>query len=130
MISKKGSRGELFLFLLSLLVTISSTTSTETLQTISTHITPRTSAMCDSTDLSFLNDLRTRYSDQPTFIQAVEEMALNILPFFKDPEEGEFYKRAFLMMAEPERTIKFRVPWEDDNGVLQFNRGYRVEFSR
>ena len=86
--------------------------------------------MCDSPDLSFLNDLRSRYSDQPTFIQAVEELALNILPLFKDADMGEFYKRAFVMMAEPERTIKFRVPWEDDNGVLQFNRGYRIEFSR
>lgn len=81
-------------------------------------------------DLTFLNGLRTRYSDQPTFLQAVEEMALNILPLFQDPEHGEFYKRAFLIMAEPERVISFRVPWEDDNGVLQFNRGYRVEFSR
>lgn len=90
-----------------------------------------TSSECVSNpDLTFLNDLRTRYSDQPTFIQAVEEMASNILPLFQDPEQGEFYKRAFLILAEPERAISFRVPWEDDNGVLQFNRGYRVEFSR
>ena len=81
-------------------------------------------------DLSFLDDLRTKYSHQPTFIQAVEEMALNLLPLFEDPDNGAFYKRAFVTMAEPERAISFRVPWEDDSGKIQFNKGFRIEFSR
>jgi hypothetical protein len=83
---------------------------------------------CPSVDL--LDNLRKKYPHQPTFLQAVEEMALSLQPLFSDPVQGEFYQRAFLAMAEPERTISFRVPWEDDSGVLHFNRGWRVEFSR
>jgi hypothetical protein len=80
--------------------------------------------------LSFLNELRAKYEHQPTFLQALEEMALGLLPLFQDPKQGEFYQRAFVTMAEPERTISFRVPWMDDEGKLRINRGWRVEFSR
>ena len=89
-----------------------------------------TSAMPTSNDLSFLNDLRSKYNHQPTFLQAVEEMAVSLMPIFQDANHGDFYRRAFVAMAEPERTISFRVPWMDDNGQLQFNRGFRVEFNR
>lgn len=80
--------------------------------------------------LDFLADLERKYSHQPTFLQSVQEMALSLLPLFDDPDNGSFYRRAFIAMTEPERVIAFRVPWEDDNGVLHFNRGWRVEFSR
>jgi glutamate dehydrogenase (NADP+) len=56
-------------------------------------------------------------------------MALSVAPLFDDPDNGDFYKRAFVAMTEPERTISFRVPWMDDDGNLRFNRGWRVEFS-
>lgn len=79
--------------------------------------------------LSFLDDLRKKYAHQPTFLQAVEEMASSLLPLFQDETMGDFYLQAFLMMAEPERTISFRVPWVDDKGKMQYNRGWRVEFS-
>lgn len=79
--------------------------------------------------LDFLQDLRNNYSHQPTFLQSVEEIAMSLLPLFDDPTNGEFYKKAFVAMTEPERTISFRVPWMDDHGTLQFNRGWRVEFS-
>jgi hypothetical protein len=80
--------------------------------------------------LDFLNDLRQKYSHQPVFLQSVEEIALSLLPLFEDPEKGAFYTRAFVAMTEPERVLAFRVPWEDDEGNMQFNRGWRVEFSR
>ena len=79
--------------------------------------------------LDFLEPLRSKYSYQPTFLQSVEEMAQSLLPLFEDPEKGDFYKRAFLVMTEPERIISFRVPWMDDNGSLQINKGFRVEMS-
>ena len=78
----------------------------------------------------FLDDLRSKYPHQPVFLQAVEEMALAIEPLFHDPVNGDFYKRAFLYMTEPERMISFHVPWMDDEGKLNVNRGWRVEFSR
>lgn len=84
----------------------------------------------DRKNLEFLNDLRSKYQHQPTFLQAVEEMAQSLSDLFEDPEEGDFFKRTFLVMAEPERVISFRIPWMDDAGNLRINRGWRVEFSR
>lgn len=81
-------------------------------------------------NLVFLKDLRKKYSHQPVFLQSVDEIALSLLPLFEDPDKGDFYRRAFAAMTEPERIIAFRVPWEDDKGNLHFNRGWRVEFSR
>jgi len=78
----------------------------------------------------FLDDLRRKYSHQPTFLQAVEEMAISLQPLFQDEARGDFYTRAFLAIAEPERIISFRVSWMDDKGSLHFNRGWRVEYSR
>lgn len=83
-----------------------------------------------STQFEFLRDLETKYSHEPVFLQAVEEMALAVEPLFSDPENGAFYKRAFVMMTEPERIISFRVPWTDDEGNIRYNRGWRVEFNR
>ena len=78
----------------------------------------------------FLASLKNKYAHQPTFLQAVEEMTESLAPLFADEVNGEFYKRAFLVMTEPERTISFRVNWTDDKGRIQTNRGWRVEFSR
>jgi len=87
-------------------------------------------ATCSSSDTGLLlADLRRKYAHQSTFLQAVEEMAISLKPLFDDSERGDFYKRAFLIMAEPERTINFRVPWVDNSGVMRVNRGWRVEFS-
>ena len=79
--------------------------------------------------LGFLDELRSKYSHQPVFLQAVDEMAYSLIDLFQDAEKGEFYKRAFVAMTEPERTIGFRVPWTDDQGRIHYNRGWRVEFS-
>ena len=55
-------------------------------------------------------------------------MALSIEPLFNEVN-GDFYKKAFLYLTEPERMVSFHVPWEDDNGEQHVNRGWRVEFS-
>lgn len=63
------------------------------------------------------------------FHQAVEEV-LNSLRFVVDENEEEFRKAALLeRLVEPERCILFRVPWVDDKGQVQVNKGYRVQFN-
>ena len=79
--------------------------------------------------LQFLQPLYQKYPHQPLFLQCLEEVASSLLPLFQDETEGDFYQRAFMAMAEPERVISFRVPWQDDAGNLHYNRGWRVEFS-
>ncbi|WP_053955826.1 NADP-specific glutamate dehydrogenase [Inediibacterium massiliense] len=67
-------------------------------------------------------------ADQPEFIQAVEEVLPTLAPVMeKHPE----YIKANLLerFIEPERQILFRVPWVDDNGNVQVNRGFRVQFN-
>lgn len=60
--------------------------------------------------LEFLDDLRSKYSHQPVFLQAVEEMAVAVEPLFHG-DDGDFYRKAFLYLTEPERMISFHVPW-------------------
>ncbi|OXV05307.1 hypothetical protein Egran_06925 [Elaphomyces granulatus] len=65
---------------------------------------------------------------EPEFEQAYKELAStleNSTLFNEYPE----YRKALQVAAIPERIIQFRVVWEDDNGQLQFNRGYRVQFN-
>jgi hypothetical protein len=126
------------LFCFTILIQHSTTTAstTSTTKTLTMAPNPKSNLSKASpngecaTSLDLLADLRKKYPHQPTFLQAVEEMALSLQSLFTDPKEGEFYQRAFLAMTEPERTISFRVPWEDDAGVMHFNRGWRVEFNR
>ena len=69
-----------------------------------------------------------RDPDQPEFLQAVAEVLESLEPVLeKDPsiEKSGVIER----MVEPERLIMFRVPWVDDNGKPQVNRGYRVQFN-
>lgn len=73
-------------------------------------------------------DLSKRYSDQPEFLQAVEEVLSSIdLVVEKDPR---IQKNAIVeRIVEPERMIKFRVSWVDDSGKVQVNRAMRVQFN-
>ena len=72
--------------------------------------------------------VRTRNSGEPEFIQAVEEVFFTLDPVLK--KHPEWIKANILeRITEPERQIMFRVPWTDDEGKLQVNRGYRVQFS-
>lgn len=77
---------------------------------------------------SFMDQVRAKNPHEPEFLQAVEEVAEVIIPYVEDNPK---YKKAKILerMVEPERTILFRVPWLDDNGEVQVNRGYRVEFN-
>ena len=69
-----------------------------------------------------------RNPNEPEFHQAVEEM-LETLDNVADRHPEYIEKGVFDMIVEPERVIKFRVPWMDDNGNIQVNRGYRIQFN-
>jgi glutamate dehydrogenase (NADP+) len=74
------------------------------------------------------DDLRSRNAHQPEFLQAVEEVLGTLDPVLD--QHPEFREAAILeRLVEPERTITFRVPWEDDDGAVRVNRGYRIQFS-
>ena len=75
-----------------------------------------------------LADLKERYKDQPEFLQTAEEVLGTLRPIV---EANPKYEAASLLerLVEPERVIIFRVPWVDDNGKIQINRGYRVQFN-
>jgi glutamate dehydrogenase (NADP+) len=76
----------------------------------------------------FISGVEKTNPNEPEFMQAVTEVAETVIPFI---EENEKYqgKKLLERMVEPERTIIFRVPWTDDKGEIQVNRGYRVEFN-
>jgi len=65
---------------------------------------------------------------EPEFLQAVQEVAETVIPFIQDHPKYKQH-RILERIVEPERTIIFRVPWVDDKGEVQVNRGYRVEFN-
>ena len=67
-----------------------------------------------------------RDPDQPEFHQAVEEVLESLGPVISENPE---YMDVVQSMVEAERVIQFRVPWYDDAGSLQVNRGYRVQFN-
>ena len=77
---------------------------------------------------AFLELVKERNGGEPEFMQAVHEVAETVIPFIEDNPK---YQGKMLLerMVEPERTIIFRVPWIDDNGNTQVNRGFRVEFN-
>ncbi|MBE7035168.1 MAG: NADP-specific glutamate dehydrogenase [Ruminococcaceae bacterium] len=75
-----------------------------------------------------LDELKRKNSNEPEFIQAVTEVLESIKPVLdKNPQ----YEAAALLerIVEPERQIWFRVPWVDDNGKVQVNRGFRIQFN-
>ncbi|MBD3638431.1 MAG: NADP-specific glutamate dehydrogenase [Crocinitomicaceae bacterium] len=76
----------------------------------------------------FMDTVKAKNGHEPEFLQAVEEVAEAIIPFI---EEHPKYQGISLLerIVEPERVIMFRVPWIDDEGKTQVNRGYRVEFN-
>jgi len=77
---------------------------------------------------AFMASVKQRNGNEPEFLQAVHEVAEMVIPFI---EANPKYKGKMLLerMVEPERTIIFRVPWVDDKGNTQVNRGFRIEFN-
>lgn len=76
----------------------------------------------------FMTGLKKRNPNEPEFHQAVYEVAQHIIPFIL---ENPKYQDAGIIqrMTEPDRTVIFRVSWEDDKGNIRVNRGYRVQFN-
>ncbi len=77
---------------------------------------------------AFIASVLKRNPNEPEFIQAVTEVAETVIPFI---EENPKYKTAKVLerIAEPERVVMFRVPWVDDKGEVQINRGYRIQMN-
>ena len=76
----------------------------------------------------FMTKVIAKNPGEPEFHQAVKEVAESLLPFIN---ENPKYKQAKILerLAEPERVIIFRVPWLDDKGEIQINRGFRIEMN-
>jgi len=77
---------------------------------------------------TFMNHVVTRNPGEPEFHQAVREVVESVMPVV---ETTPAYRRARILerCVEPERVLMFRVPWVDDRGEVQVNRGYRIEMS-
>ena len=77
---------------------------------------------------AFMDKVKANNGHETEFLQAVEEVAEAVIPVI---EETPRYKAAKILdrMVEPERTIMFKVPWLDDAGEVQVNRGFRIEFN-
>jgi len=77
---------------------------------------------------AFMEDIIAKNPGEKEFHQAVEEVAESIMPFI---EKNPKYKKAKILerIAEPERVILFRVPWQDDSGEYHINKGYRIEMN-
>ncbi len=76
----------------------------------------------------FMAKIIAKNPSEIEFHQAVKEVAESLIPFI---EENPKYKQAKILerIAEPERLIMFRVPWVDDKGQVQINRGFRIEMN-
>ena len=76
----------------------------------------------------FIAKVEAKNPNEPEFLQAVKEVAATVIPFISTKEE---YRGMKLLerMVEPERTIIFRVPWIDDKGEIQVNRGFRIQMN-
>ncbi|MBR7152461.1 MAG: NADP-specific glutamate dehydrogenase [Candidatus Methanomethylophilaceae archaeon] len=77
---------------------------------------------------SVFDGLKQRNANEPEFLQAVEEVLESLVPVVE--ARPELQKAGIIeRLVEPERIIMFRVPWVDDQGNVQVNRGYRVQYN-
>ena len=77
---------------------------------------------------AFVEQLTAKNPGQPEFLQAAREVVESVMPTV---EATPAYRKAKLLerIVEPERVIMFRVPWVDDHGEIQVNRGFRIEMN-
>ena len=75
-----------------------------------------------------IEKVEARYAHQPEFVQAVKEVAMTIAPLYDAHPEYSALK-VFERLVEPDRIMAFRINWENDQGEVQVNRGWRVQFS-
>jgi glutamate dehydrogenase (NADP+) len=77
---------------------------------------------------AFMDKVKAKNGHEPEFLQAVHEVAETVIPYIADKPK---YQDANILerMVEPERVIMFRVPWVDDKGKVQINRGFRVQYN-
>jgi glutamate dehydrogenase (NADP+) len=77
---------------------------------------------------AFMKSVKAKNPNEKEFLQAVHEVAETVIPYM---EKNPKYNNAKMLerMAEPERVIMFRVPWIDDKGEWQLNRGYRIQMN-
>ena len=84
-------------------------------------------ALADHVDLdTFMAGVKRRNPGQPEFAQAVQEVAQDVFDFIRDKEPYHEYQ-ILRRIAEPDRVVSFRVCWEDDNGNIRVQRGWRVQ---
>ncbi|MBU2018049.1 MAG: NADP-specific glutamate dehydrogenase [Bacteroidetes bacterium] len=77
---------------------------------------------------AFMDKVKAKNGHEAEFLQAVHEVAEAVIPYIANHpkyQENNILER----IVEPERTLIFRVPWLDDKGGMQVNRGFRVEFN-
>jgi len=77
---------------------------------------------------TFMQEVRERNSNEPEFLQAVQEVAETVIPYIASKEIYNG-KNILLRMVEPERAVSFRVSWVDDAGEIRVNRGYRIQMN-
>ncbi|WP_288744678.1 NADP-specific glutamate dehydrogenase [uncultured Enterococcus sp.] len=85
-----------------------------------------------NTTTNYIQKIQTKIHEndpnQPEFLQAVDEFLSTITPFLEEYPEIEEHN-LLAVVTEPERLLQFRVPWQDDQGSWQVNRGYRIQFN-
>src|SRR5690348_8841306 len=76
----------------------------------------------------FMEKVQARNTGQREFIQAVNDVAESLIPFI---DKNPVYRKNKVLerIAEPERVVIFRVPWVNDDGEIEINRGYRVQMN-
>jgi len=78
---------------------------------------------------SFIDYVAARNPNQPEYLQAVKEVAEDVIPYIEKHATDLIACKLFERITEPERTISFRVVWLDDSNQVQINRGYRVQMN-